>query len=900
MRSFEFATTYLQATGSLGPKVGADIRNITRCDYLARVILRVNRSKVVLEIEDSLELLNLENRNPSFVIEITKKTPIFMRLKFSALKLIAITIIALFVLTTSRATSTAPAEATFSCDTPNLSLATYPLNNTPNDIEAGDLNGDNKPELVVHSVFLPNTGNGRFGAQIGLPTTVGASWKLLGDFNGDGKLDVFVASALLAGIRMQVLFGVGNGTFAATPQNEVFVEPRAMSVSDFNGDNKSDLAMLFSGSPVYKVVIWTSDGAGGFIVGAENFVGMGAGDLEVGDFNQDGKRDLAVLNRTSEDVSVLLGVGDGTFSPANSFLAGPVPWELNGGDFNGDSRLDLAIMSSSSRRVTVILGNGTGGFSSPIYNTYTGLMNSMATGDFNGDGKSDVAVVGNQSTEVLILLAIGGGSFTSTPVSYNVGEAPKTIIAGDFNADGRKDLAVGNSSQTANYDYSIQVLIGKGDGEFVGPRNFPVGGYAFALEKGDFNEDGQSDLVVTSQSSSTTTILLGTGTGHFGAPIVIQAGLYRGRVVVGDFNGDNNLDFIVYAYDYPSIVFFPGTGTGTFGPFTLLNVGSSPNFMAVADFNNDGKLDLTKTSYGTDGVSILLGVGNGTFNAPTTYNTDLGPSSVSIKDFNGDSKFDLAVANSGYRFVSVLLGIGDGTFGPATNYTVGSQPIEINAGDINHDGKIDLVMGNAGTNDFSFLPGNGNGTFGPFTTFGSHTGIYSMVMDDLNGDNMLDIVVSQGSNSSGEVSKLSIFSGNLTGGFNNPVIFPLGRVLRALVMDDFNRDGKQDVAATNYSELFNGPTVTVMLNTSCLVLRSAPFDFDGDGKSDIAVYRAGVAPSAPSYWHVCRVLMARTSVFSSEQAKTALCPLTLTAMAKLILRCGGLRPASGIHRWIRP
>ncbi|MBC7912085.1 MAG: VCBS repeat-containing protein, partial [Pyrinomonadaceae bacterium] len=334
-------------------------------------------------------------------------------------RLIAITLITLLVLMMSRTTwtvSPAPAQATSSCDTPSLSIATYRPNtySYPNDIETGDFNGDQKPDLVSYDKLLMNAGDGKFGPPLHLSNSLQLviEWKALGDFNGDGKLDVSLAGGLVGAIRLQTLFGDGNGAFTFNAGSYAYIntKPFAVSVGDFNHDGKSDLALVVYGTPLYKVRIWLSNGDGSFTPGLDYPVGMEAADITATDFNHDGKLDLAVLNRDSEDVSIFLGVGNGTFSAATNFLAGPDAWVLASGDFNGDGQIDLAIASYYIyERVAVLLGTGTGGFSAPIYNSNLGLTYSITAGDFNGDGKSDIAVTSYQAPEVLVFIATGGG-----------------------------------------------------------------------------------------------------------------------------------------------------------------------------------------------------------------------------------------------------------------------------------------------------------------------------------------------------------------------------------------------------------------------------------------------------------------------------------------------------------
>src|SRR5438309_1429738 len=189
-----------------------------------------------------------------------------------------------------------------------------------------------------------------------------------------------------------------------------------------------------------------------------------AGDIPqsvaVGDFNGDGKPDLAVANGSSPggSVSLLLGRGDGTFQTAVSYAAGAAPHSVAVGDFNGDGRVDLAVANAGGGNVSVLLGRGDGTFQ-PAANYDVGASPySVAVGDFNGDGMADLAVANTGAGTISVLLGRGDGTFR-TAVNYGVGASPRSVAVGDFNGDGKVDLAVANAGGG-----NVSVLLGNGDG----------------------------------------------------------------------------------------------------------------------------------------------------------------------------------------------------------------------------------------------------------------------------------------------------------------------------------------------------------------------------------------------------------------------------------------------------
>ncbi len=330
------------------------------------------------------------------------------------------------------------------------------------------------------------------------------------------------------------------------------------------------------------------------------------------DFNGDGKLDMVVTNDGSNNVSVLMGKGDGTFQAAVNYPAGTNPTSLTVGDFNGDGKLDLAVANNGTNTVSIFLGKGDGTFQAAVNYPAGTNPTSVAVGDFNGDGKLDLAVA--NSGNVSILLGNGDGTF-QTAVDYGVGSNPSSVAVGDFNGDGKLDLAVANADNIAIGNVSI--LLGNGDGTFQTAVNYPTEANSASVAVGDFNGDGKLDLAVASGgtgnfSIGTVSILLGNGDGTFQAAVNYPTKWKSSFVALGDFNGDGKLDLAVSSISSdisisPSTVsVLIGNGNGTFQTATDHAAGISPSSIAVGDFNNDGRLDLAVTDKVGSAISVLL------------------------------------------------------------------------------------------------------------------------------------------------------------------------------------------------------------------------------------------------------------------------------------------------------
>ena len=330
--------------------------------------------------------------------------------------------------------------------------------------------------------------------------------------------------------------------------------------------------------------------------------------VALGDFNGDGKLDVAVAIytcvfgppcTTPGVVSIFLGNGDGTFQPPVNYATGNGPDTLAVGDFNGDGKLDLAASNGGSNSVSILLGNGDGTFQPHVDYPVSGGPGWVAAGDFNGDGKLDLAVT-ESTNHVDILLGNGDGTFQPA-VNYATGNGPNDVIAGDFNGDGRLDLALSNYS-----DGTVSILLGNGDGTFQSHVDYAVGTTPDGVLIGDFNSDGKLDLVVANGGTNAVSILLGNGDGTFQPHVDFATGLIPQLFAVGDFNGDGNLDVAVTNANSNTISILLGNGNGTFQPKVDFPTGLGPNGAAAGDFNGDGRLDLAVVNISSNNLSILL------------------------------------------------------------------------------------------------------------------------------------------------------------------------------------------------------------------------------------------------------------------------------------------------------
>ncbi len=624
----------------------------------------------------------------------------------------------------------------------------YSAGASPIAVAVGDFNGDGIPDLAVAnsadartnnlSVLLGN-GDGSFQAPRSFPAGAYPDAIAVGDFNGDGVLDVAVTDGGTTPYQVRVLLGAGDGSFQPAQSLAAPNRPQALAVGDFNGDGALDL--VTANDTAGSVSVFLGNGDGSFQPDRTFAAGSYPHGVTVGDFNGDGIADLAVAdegtNPSFQDgrVSVLLGNGDGSFQPAQSFAAGSRSYAVVAGDFNGDGISDLAVANFDSGTVSILLGNGDGSFQAAQDFAAGSYAASLATADFNNDSLSDLAV--ENFGGVAVLLSNGDGSFP-TPSSFPAGTGPEAVAVADFNGDGIPDLAVADSGSSFGHG-SGAVLLNNGNGTFQPPLTFATGAFPTSIAVGDFNGDGIPDLVTTDTSHNTVRVQLGNGDGSFQTGPDIAAGSSVASVAVGDFNGDGIPDLAVtndlLGGSTASILL--GNGDGSFQPPRSFRAGFSASGVAVGDFNGDGILDLAVGNYfDVECFSVLLGNGDGTFQAPRTYDAIGSPDTLTVADFNGDGHPDLALATS--VGIVVLLNNGDGTFGTAQRVsTVGS---DVAVGDFNGDSLPDLAVVYAG--GVRVLLGNGDGTFQTLPmSYLAGTIPTAAAVADFNGDGWPDLAV---------------------------------------------------------------------------------------------------------------------------------------------------------------
>ncbi|MBI3520329.1 MAG: T9SS type A sorting domain-containing protein [Bacteroidetes bacterium] len=624
-------------------------------------------------------------------------------------------------------------------------------------------------------------------------------------------------------------------------------EPLETISTDFNLDGKADIAIIMS-SGIIQILPGNGDNTFGAALNIS--AGPSPSSLKTGDFNADGKPDLALANTGTNYVSVLLGLGTGSFAPATTYTLNSNVYALTCNDFNGDGNPDLAVTSATN--VSIFSGLGTGSFSAPVTYSVNVNANIIESADLNNDGKLDFILANNafNSPYVYVAMALSAGGYSAS-VATPVCNSPTAIICNDFTDDGIKDVVVTNLSCSYR-----SILIGTGTGSFSNTLlNDCTQGESAALSA-DFNNDGKQDLAVTNSTNGSVGIL--SGTGDVNAYYIFDASYYTTglgpqSIASSDFNGDGLIDLIVGNRDSKTLSILNGNGNGKFAASKLIVTSANPSFATVADINNDsysdiivgyvnsssarvllntgtvqefelwnpanfgtvlttiksadinhdGNIDLVGVNGYTNTISVVLGSGNGNFGSPTTYTLSGSPRDIAIADFNNDSYPDLAITQS-TNTLSIMLGTAGGSLLPAISYSVSSPHTGIVTSDYNNDGNLDLVTTSYSSNSYFVSLGVGNGNFAPEVSYNA-TGAYplqiaAIATKDFNNDGINDLVLTQ-TNISTSAADYAIFIATGTGSFNFSSFSSIGSNPNSIVCADYDGDNKQDLAivSTDYS-----------------------------------------------------------------------------------------------------
>ncbi len=338
------------------------------------------------------------------------------------------------------------------------------------------------------------------------------------------------------------------------------VPPWGIAVADLDGDDVLDIVGVdSSNNGQVAALLGNGDGSFGAAIpssGGANCTSCNHRRLAVGDLNGDDIPDVVLAERSDSSASVLIGDGDGSFTPGERYLLwifgeipGRNPNDIVLGDVDNDGNLDAVSVNFSTDDASVLLGDGAGGFGMPTIYPVGNVPTAVVLPDLNNDGNADLVAVNSGDNQVAVRLGAGNGTFGALN-AFDVRVFPQFVAAGDVNHDGNADLVVTNAISD-----SISVLLGNGQGGFNPATDFSQGDCAFrdcfiqSVALGDLDGDGNLDIVAADRNVNEVIALMGDGSGDFGAATNVNdvaCGFFGGcrlaTVQVADFNGDGLTD----------------------------------------------------------------------------------------------------------------------------------------------------------------------------------------------------------------------------------------------------------------------------------------------------------------------------------------------------------------------
>ncbi len=612
-------------------------------------------------------------------------------------------------------------------------------------VVTADFNGDTRTDIAVLdntgttvSVFL-NNGNGTFAESVTSLASVAftATFMAAGDLNGDNNADLVITR----NNGVTVFFNNGGGTFGMNSVPYDFTQGATrIKIADLDGNGSNDFVTTANTN---MASVFLNNGTGGFAPRVQYLVGNGAQALVIADLNGDGSRDIAVATTTDNAIALLLNNGNGTFPP-RTLRTVTSPRELTSLDMDGDGDVDLASTNSAGTNVSVVLNQGTGTFGAEIlkpwpnasiiatidldnnnqqelallYGTVGFLVDHNGTfpvrtgipgttnlavtdlADFNNDGHIDLLFPVSGGAK--IFLNQGNGTFAPA-VQYNL---PNPKLAVDMNGDGSPDIVSIDSLGV------LAIALNRGNGTFDNQFTYAyaLGMPAYHIIPADVNQDGMTDLVVTSPTSrGYVSVLLNLGRGVLAPQVDYFVGAgYLLAIVAADFNADSYQDIAV-ASNEASLTITLNRGDGTFDIETAWSypIGNYARGLVATDIDANGAPDLVAFIGGSSPSLMLVmrSLGDGTFAEVGHMYAKDDVTGFVAADLDGDSYEDLAVTGgSSPSTLRYFRNRGNATYSLAGQYDIGEYYSGLRVGDLDGDAHKDLVVGfpNNGT-DIPFL-----------------------------------------------------------------------------------------------------------------------------------------------------------------------------------------------------
>ncbi len=748
---------------------------------------------------------------------------------------------------------------------------------SPRYIAVGDVDMDGKPDMVVSnstfgsgaslvSVFrnTSTTGAISFAAKVDLTATNRPTGIAMGDLDGDGKPDITVTNE--SGNVVSVFLNTcttGNVSFAAKVDYATGSTPEDVAIRDIDGDGKPDLVVVNQGTSMVSVLRNTCNvGEISFAAKTDFTTGSSPFRVLAGDFDGDGKPDLATANVSTSSVSVLRNTstsGTVSFSAKVDYATADPVYGLGIGDLDGDGKPDLvAGNSNGTKNYTSIFRNTSTSVSigfasrSDLFSGTSGTTFGSPVGDIDGDNKPDIVITGSSFVSVLLNSPAPAPPvvISFSPVKAEVG-ATVTISGSGFNATAGNNIVffgdtkatVTSASATSltvtvpagasfsaisvlntenkmtgfSSDRFLPTYAGKGAlaaYDFDAKLDITAGSTSIGVVTGDLDGDGKPDMATGNYGANNISVYRNTGSSgalSFATKIDYTANTQPRMITMGDLTGDGKPELAVVHTGSSIVSVYKNTsttGTLSFDAKVDFTLPSTSQGVLIADVNMDGKPDLLVSNQSSSSISIFQNISGTSGNIGLAPRVDLttgsNPFGISVGDIDGDGKPDIAVScSSGISVLKNTGSLGVLSFAAKADFTTGSSPQGLKLVDLDGDGKLDLATACFQSNTYISLLRNtsssGTISFATKIDYTSGTNPFDLAVGDFDGDGKPDLVASNQSTSTVSVYRNQSTSGTVS--FATKVDMATASVPNGLAAADMDGDGKVDIVTACQSSL---------------------------------------------------------------------------------------------------